>query len=127
MDVSSSSDAGWRVLVNPIAYNGIVSFSTLVPQGDACTPSGQSRVYAIDYGAGTTVLTNSNGIANVPYMSLPGAIDDLRFIGDPPGPGSSTPELIAGTQAGAISQVPARLKSAIPTRLLNWREIPTVE
>jgi len=39
----------------------------------------------------------------------------------------NNPELVAGTSVGAVTPVPANLGSAIATRLLNWREIPTVE
>jgi len=39
----------------------------------------------------------------------------------------STPELIAGTTTGALSQVGANLTGTLSTRLLNWRDIPTAE
>ena len=114
------------MIQNPVSYNGVVSFSALIPQGDVCSPSGQSRVYAINYGTGTSVLTTNSSTSVVPYLAFPNSVDDLRFIRDSHA-GVSKAELIAGTSTGAISQVPATLNGTIQTRLLNWREIPTVE
>jgi type IV pilus assembly protein PilY1 len=122
-DLGTTSNVGWRVTLNPVAYSGVVAFSTLLPQGDACSPGGQSRVYAMNYGSGTSVLTTNSSTSNVAYSSFPNAIADLRFITTVP----TNPELVAGTSAGSVTPVPANLGSAIPTRLLNWREIPTVE
>ena len=123
-DLGTTSNVGWRVVVNPVAYSGIASFSTLLPQGDACSPGGKSRVYAINYGSGTSVLTTTNSSTTIiAYASFDNAITDLSFVTTVP----NNPELVAGTSVGAVTPVPANLGSAIATRLLNWREIPTVE
>ncbi len=130
-DLGTTSGIGWSVVQNPIAYNGIVAFSTLLTQGDACSPSGQSRVYAVNYDSGTSVLTNNTNTSNgtvsgssiIAYASFSNAIDDLKFVSH----GTNSTELVAGTTTGSISQVPANLNSTIQTRLLNWREVPTAE
>jgi type IV pilus assembly protein PilY1 len=123
-DLGTTSNVGWRVVVNPVAYSGVASFSTLLPQGDACSPGGKSRVYAINYGSGTSVLTTTNSSTTIiAYASFDNAITDLSFVTTVP----NKPELVAGTSVGAVTPVPANLGSAIATRLLNWREIPTVE
>jgi type IV pilus assembly protein PilY1 len=132
-DLGLTSGVGWRVVSNPVAYNGIVAFTTLLSQGDACSPSGQSRVYAIDYGTGLSVLLPTTAGSTTPpaYIASTSAIDDLRIVSSTSGSGSSTstgnPELIAGKADGGIGQISAKLKGTIATRLLNWREIPTAE
>ena len=118
--------AGYRVLSMPVAYNGIVAFSALIPTTDPCNPQGLSNVYAVNYATGQSVLNSTTTGAGPPttvgYDAFATAVTNLRFIKT-----NSVPELIAGTTTGALSQVAANLSSTLATRLLNWREIPTAE
>ncbi|MDQ0025747.1 type IV pilus assembly protein PilY1 [Variovorax paradoxus] len=116
-DLGSTSNIGWRV-VSPIeTYSGIVAFPSLLTTGDACSPSGQSRVYALNYGTGKSVLINSpNG-----YIQYGSAITDLTFVSV-----DGTTKLIGGTTKGDVEKLPADLAGGVSLRLLNWREVPTV-
>jgi len=116
--VDSTSSIGWRLVSSPSAYNGVVTFATLLTSGDACSPSGQSRVYALNYGTGKSVLS-STGTA---YIGFTSAVTDLRIVSV-----DGTPEIIAGTTKGDIKNPAADLKSAVVLRLLNWRELSTVD
>ncbi|HEY0748167.1 MAG TPA: PilC/PilY family type IV pilus protein [Steroidobacteraceae bacterium] len=115
----------WRVLVNPVAYNGIVSFTDLLPAGDACSASGHSRVYALNYDTGRSVL-NSNVTG---YLYYQNAITDLKIIGvNTTGvAGQYVPEIVVGTNTGLLAKVDASLLGTLSTRLLNWREVPTAD
>ena len=116
--------ANWRVVTGAVAYNGIVAFAPLATSTNACSPSGTSEVYAINYATGTSVLSpNTTGSTTpAPYESFATAITNLTFVS-----ANNTTELIAGTTAGVISQVPANLSGTVATRLLNWLEVPTAE
>jgi type IV pilus assembly protein PilY1 len=115
---------GWRVVTNPVAYNGIVAFSALMTSTNACSPAGTSEVYAVNYATGTSVLnsTTTGSTTPAPYISFTTSVTNLKFISN-----NGSPELIAGTTSGSVSQVGANLSSTVATRLLNWREVPTAE
>jgi type IV pilus assembly protein PilY1 len=125
LGIDAISGVGWRVLINPEAYNGIVTFSTLLTSGsDPCNPSGTSRVYAFDYSTATSVLQpTSTGSAPPPYDSIADfAVIEDRFAGD-----NGTPEILIGGNNGTNERVNASLTGTLATRILNWREIPTVD
>jgi len=110
---------GWRVLLNPQAFNGVVAFATsLTTATDPCSPQGTSRVYALDYATVTSVLQPSP----LPFDVYTVAAINLRFAG-----ANGNPELIVGFTQGSPEKVPAVLTSTLATRILNWREVPTVE
>ena len=115
---------GWRVILNPQAFNGIVTFATsLTTATDPCSPQGSSRVYAIDYATADSVLLPANSNSPMPSYDQYGyAAINLRFTG-----ANGIPEIVVGFTKGAPEKVSATLTSALAVRILNWREIPTVE
>jgi type IV pilus assembly protein PilY1 len=117
----AASGIGWRVILNPQAFNGIVTFATsLTTATDPCSPQGSSRVYALDYGTVLSVLQpNPSPVAFVTYTF---AAINLRFAG-----ANGNPEIIVGFSKGDPQRVNANLTSGLAIRILNWREIPTVE
>jgi type IV pilus assembly protein PilY1 len=125
--------SGYRVLSAPTAYNGVVAFSTSAVSTDPCSPQGTSDVYAVNYASGRSVINstssdtsgqNTGGSATtlVPAVAFTSAVNNLKIVSN-----NGTPELIAGTTTGALSQINADLSSIFGTRLLNWREVPTAE
>ena len=119
LSVDPVSGIGWRVLLNPQAFNGVVAFATsLTTATDPCSPQGTSRVYALDFATVTSVLQPSP----LPFHVYTFAAINLRFAG-----ANGNPELIVGLTQGQPEKVPANLTSPLATRLLNWREVPTVE
>ncbi len=58
MDLGVTSNLGWRMTTSPTSFNGVVAFHPAY-QWDACSPSGQSRVYALNYGEGQIGLNAS--------------------------------------------------------------------
>lgn len=116
-DLGTAGAVGWRMVINPVAFNGMVGFSSLLTAGDACSPSGQSRVYAVNYGTGRSVLLP----ASTGFVSVSSSVIDLRFVSV-----DGTTRIIAGTTKGDTKKVDADLASGISLRLLNWREVPAM-
>ena len=116
LDLGVDTGVGWRLVSSPAAFNGIVAFSSLLTTGDACSPSGQSRVYAINYGTGSSVLLP----AGTAYQSFPSAVTDLRFVSV-----DGSTRIVVGTDGKPVP-VKADLSKGISLRLLNWREVPAV-
>ena len=124
LGIDAASGIGWRVILNPQAFNGIVTFATsLTTATDPCSPQGSSRVYAVDYATVNSVLLPTIVGAPVPSFDLFSvAAINLRFTG-----ANGNPEIVVGFTQGSPEKVSANLTSALATRILNWREIPTVE
>jgi len=124
LGIDPVSGIGWRILINPQAYNGIVTFSTLLTQGNACSPSGSSRVYALDYSTVTSVLQPTIvGAPPPPYDAISNfSVIEQGFAGN-----NGTPEILIGGNNGTNQRVDASLTGTLATRILNWREIPTVD
>ena len=114
---TTANPVGWRVIAPPVAYNGVVAFASMLPQGGDCSASGQSRVYVMNFTTGKSVLSPA-----APYETFDTSVTDLRFISL-----GGKPHLIAGDSDGNIRKVGADLASGAGVRLLNWRELPTVE
>jgi type IV pilus assembly protein PilY1 len=129
IDLGITSGVAQRVILNPVVFNGIVSFATLLTSGDACSPTGQSQIYAVNYATATSVLGNSTVTINGTTVSavggiiaLPSAVVNLKFASL-----NGKIEQIAGTNTGTVVQVYGNLSVTPATRLLNWREVPTVD
>ena len=124
LGIDAGSGIGWRVVLNPQAFNGIVTFATsLTTATNPCSPQGSSRVYAVDYATVESVLQPTIATDPIPsYVQYTIAAINLRFAG-----ANGNPEIIVGFAKGSPQKVPASLTGTLATRILNWREIPTVE
>jgi type IV pilus assembly protein PilY1 len=121
---SGPPSTAWRVVLNPQAFNGIVTFATsLTTATDPCSPQGSSRVYAIDYATVDSVLLPTVVGDPIPsFVQYGVAAINLRFTG-----ANGNPEIVVGFAKGIPEKVPANLTGTLATRILNWREVPTVE
>jgi len=117
LDLGTEGGIGLRMVASPTAFNGIVAFSSLLTSGDACSPSGQSRIYAIDFNTGRTAL--ADGAA---FVQSTTAITDLKFVGV-----DGNVRLISGNVRGDLNKIPFTPPSGTTLRLLNWREVPTAD
>ena len=127
LELGTDTSVSWRMVSTPSAFNGLVAFSSLLTSGDACSPSGRSRVYIVNYGSGQSVLLP----AKTGYVDFPTAVTDLRFVeviqSDPvTGATSRNVRAIVGTVLGDTDRVKHNPSSGISLRLLNWREVPAV-
>jgi type IV pilus assembly protein PilY1 len=121
---TGTSGYAWRVDIKPAAYNGTVSFAAFLPSGTACSLSGLGEIYSVNYATATSVLTSQP----TGYYAVPAAVVNLNYIGLSSTSSSSTnAELIAGLANGTVIKIPETLNATTSTRLLNWRELPSVQ
>jgi hypothetical protein len=123
----STSGYAWRVDIKPAAYNGTVSFAAFLPSGNACALSGLGEIYSVNYATATSILTSQP----TGYYAVPSAVVNLNYIGLTSSSvntaGSSSAELIAGLANGSVIKIPQTPATSIATRILNWRELPSVQ
>lgn len=120
LGVDTTSGVAWRLVSNPTTFSGIVAFAPLLTTRDACSPSGSSRLYAIDYATGKSVLTSDGTV--IGFVSYSNALTDIKFVGV-----DRTARLITGDIKGQIKKEPFQTPAGQGIRLLNWREVPTVD
>ncbi len=122
VDLGAATDGpGWRVISDPVSFLGVVAFSAMLPSGNACSPSGVNRVYAIDLGSGQSVL--QSGETTIAYNdSLSGIITDLRFFSV-----DGKARLIGGNNNGDTREFKFRPNPPPGLRRLNWRELPLAD
>jgi type IV pilus assembly protein PilY1 len=112
----AATGVGWRMVTNPATFSGIVSFAPMLTTADACSPSGRSRLYSVDLATGRSVLT---GIGYSEYTST---ITDIKFVNI-----DGSVRQITGTNNADRKKEPFELPAGLGVRLLNWREVPTVD
>lgn len=131
----SAAGPGWRVVSDPASFYGIIAFIASSPSSsDACSPSGSSRVYAIDLGSGSMALTgtgqNPDGSTKPYFDGLNGLIIDLGFYSINVN-GTGMPRIIVSSNDGtknpgdnqkALTPV---TQAALGLQRMNWREILT--
>lgn len=117
IDLGAQGGIGLRMVASPIAFNGIVAFSSLLTSGDACSPSGQSRIYAIDYNTGRTALADG-----APFVQSTTAVTDLKFVGV-----DGNVRLVSGDVRGDLREIDFTPSTGPTLRLVNWREVPTAD
>lgn len=118
LDLGKDTTIAWRMVLNPTSFNGVVVFSTLLTTGNACSPSGQSRIYAVNFGSGTSALLPV-GTAYVAYSS---AITDIQIVNN-----DGKMQGIAGDVDGKLHPPKINFGGGTSLRLLNWREVPTID
>jgi len=139
LGIDTASGIGWRVNIDPVAYNGTVSFATLLTSSDPCSVTGRAEVYAVNYATGTSILTS----APLGYVTFSSGLANLNMVGV-----NGSPELVASTTTGGgtssssssssnttgstgtactACEIPTSMSSIVTTRLLNWREVPSAE
>jgi type IV pilus assembly protein PilY1 len=127
----SSGGPGWRVLSDPTSYYGTVTFAATAPSSgnaNACSPNGNSRLYAVDLGSGKCALEGSGASC---YVSPPeGIIIDTEVVGDPPCTTDACKKdkknkrrVVYGTDRGVRDSNELSTPTALGLQRLNWREI----
>lgn len=119
----SAGGPGWRVLSDPVAYYGTVSFASTAPNsGDACSPNGNSRVFAIDLGSGSCALKGGGSTCYVAPRE--GVVVDVQIVADPPINGQpSKVRVVYGDDHGKAGGNEVKPAGVIGLQRLNWREI----
>jgi type IV pilus assembly protein PilY1 len=121
---SGSTGIAERVNVEGDVALGMVGFSANLPNGDACTPEGSSRTFAVLFATGKSSLVDSSGKL-VEYLSHTNATTELLFTKDADGNMSLTR---GGVSSGTSSVDSAKVDAAVSKfKFLSWRELSTVD
>ena len=113
---------GWRVITEPSAFYGVVTFVAMLPNTSACNPSGVSRVFSVDVGSGQSQLTNDSGTTIAYSEALSGVVIEHRTYSV-----EGKPRLVACNDLGTCAGLRRREPGAIGLRRLNWRELPLAD
>ena len=115
---------GWRVTTDATSLLNQVAWAAVLPAGDTCNPSGNSRVYARDFGTAASTIGTKVGTTFTAelYKDVGGLVTDLRYLSVN---GKAT--LISGTDSDALKTHDIAPTTIPGIRRLNWRELQTVE
>ena len=120
----SGAGQGWRVISDPTSFYGSVEFTTMLPGGDACNATGNSRVYSINLGTGQSDLVALDGTTPIAYSSaIDGVATEQRSYGVEEN-GKFRRVLVVGNSKGGAKGVNTKQPTALGLRRLNWRELP---
>jgi type IV pilus assembly protein PilY1 len=115
----------WRVTLDSTTLLGSTAFAATLPNGDACAPSGNSRIYGRDFSTGETTLgtyeLDSNGkskFIGVSYVFQKGTATDIQYVSQ-----AGVAGLLSGFDTGAIIDPPLKRSDNFELRRLNWREL----
>ena len=111
---------GWRVISDPTAFYGVVEFTAMLPSGDACNPSGTSRIYAIDLGTGQSNLAiNANSNVRRAYSDdVSGLVTEQRSLSV-----AGKRVLLGCNSTGTCKKIDTPPVGTQTLRRLNWREL----
>lgn len=113
---------GWRVITEPSAFYGVVTFVAMLPNTSACNPSGISRVFSVDIGTGQSQLINDSGTTIAYSEVLSGVVIEHRTYSV-----EGKPRLVACNDLGTCEGLRRRQPGAVGLRRLNWRELPLAD
>ena len=119
---TAAAGNGWRVISDSSSFNGMVTFVAMVPNGDACNPSGTSRVYSVDVGTGESELIDSTGTTISYSTALPGVVIETRSYSV-----NGVRRLLACNDLGVCAPMDPRALASLGLRRLNWRELPLAD
>lgn len=113
---------GWRVITEPSAFYGVVTFVAMLPNTSPCNPSGISRVFSVDVASGQSQLVNDAGDTIAYSESLTGVVIEHRTYSV-----EGKPRLVACNDLGTCEGLRRRPPGAVGLRQLNWRELPLAD
>jgi type IV pilus assembly protein PilY1 len=124
LGTTGPSGPGWRVISDPTSFYGTIAFAATSPTStDPCNTAGTSRVYALDLGDGSTVLTDPNGY----FTPSAGVVIDLTFYSvRDPSTGKVVSRLIVGTNSTTgknLEVPPTNPLAGLGLKRYNWREV----
>ena len=120
---AASGSAAWRMVNELTTLSGSVAFASILPNGNACSPAGDSRVYARDYAAASTTvkIATNNAVSPALFVPQTGSVTDLRYLSV-----RGKPTLISGTDTGSVRKIEINPVGGLTMRRLNWRELQIV-
>jgi type IV pilus assembly protein PilY1 len=128
VELGATGGKGWRVVSDSTAFYGTVEFTTMLPTGDTCNPTGSSRVYVIDLGlAQSTVLVAGSDVNVTAYSELlKGVATEQRTyaITNEASPNATNQRFYACSSGGDCVVIKTKPRTGGGWRRMNWRELP---
>ena len=122
-DLPLDNNVAWRITITPSAADGVALFTATLTSGDACSPAGQGRAYAVDYASGESVLASkTNPMESVAYLALGSSPTDNIIIKK-----DGTLGGVAGGADGKTQEISFNKRASMNVRLINWRELKAVD
>lgn len=122
LGTDSASGVAERITIQPTYVNGVVAAAISLPNGEACNPSGTSRLIAVSMSTGQTVLTNASGNLIATSATMSGVVTDLAFKNI-----NGKLKLISGTSQGSFNPNSGNFSAAQTLKRVNWREVLTAD
>lgn len=117
---AQSKDLSWRMIFPASVSGGNVSFTSILPVADYCQGTGSSRLYAIDFMRGETILPKAQATPQ-PYLERNFVIFDTKFVRF-----KGKTKLGGGGGDSQIVLEDLNTKKE-PKGQLSWREIPVTQ
>lgn len=115
----STAGPAWRVITDPSGFLGAVTWASMVPSDDSCSPSGVGRIYSVDLATGSSVAVTASGAA-LPYVETDSPVADHKTLSV-----NGQEWLQYGTAKGDVNKVGTDPAKSNTLRRLNWRELPS--
>ena len=119
IDLGASGTSPYRVNIDMISSAGVVAFVANSVGGDACTPSGKNKLFAISYGSGKSVITLSG--QTLESFGGEGLATSLSFFRKD---GATTSRINISNDLGESKNVIVDPSAGTSFTMLNWREVP---
>lgn len=114
---TSGSGQAWRMITDPSSFFGVVTWASMLPSADACSPGGISRVYSVDVSSGESQLLNPDDTVT-PFVAYSNVVIDHRTYSV-----ARRSVLVVGDDAGKSGRVRRRAPTMLGLQRLNWREL----
>jgi len=122
VNLGVDSGNAWRVIAEPSAFFGVVTWVAMLPEASACEPSGRSRVFSVDVFDGQSRLVNASDVIVAYSEVLDGVVIDQRTYSV-----AGNPRLVACNDQGTCEGLRRQPLGNIGLRRLNWRELPLAD
>lgn len=121
VDLGTNGTSPYRVNVEMISSAGVIAFAANSLGGNACSPSGNNKLYALTYGGGKSVIldASSNYLSSFVGTGLATSVSFFRQDG------STTTRINISNDTGTSTSIQVNASSATGFTPLNWRELPT--
>ncbi|OYT87122.1 MAG: pilus assembly protein [Burkholderiales bacterium PBB6] len=117
---SVTSRIAERMNVDGDVSGSLAAFAVNLPNGDACSPAGTSRYFAVNFAKGKTSLLDSNGNALASVSNSSGVATEVNVQSV-----DGEVRVTVGDSSGQVKSL--TVQQDLPSlRRLNWREISTV-
>lgn len=120
-DLQDADSASERVVINPVANDGIISWVGSIPSSDPCTPTGTARVYAVKYATGASVLYQKETDGSKTTLAF--IKSDTGLVKAQPVRHGNSIRILGTDPTGDPSLVGPGVGEPADPRVVNWRFI----